>query len=166
MLAELQANLKSIVRQVSLVFLGFLVLLLVTGGHLPSSWLVTYIVIGVLFVAWDEYRRNFHYSELSEKLVELAEEESNQQSQRLITKNSQLVAKPTLMKLTSVDLTSARSTSADPISMSLILLGLTSVRLTSAEPTFLGLTSAELTFMRLTLAELTFTGLISVGVIF
>jgi dolichol kinase len=76
MLAELQANLKSIVRQVSLVFLGFLVLLLVTGGHLPSSWLVTYIVIGVLFVAWDEYRRNFHLILFQVLLRYLANERS------------------------------------------------------------------------------------------
>lgn len=54
---EAKAGLSSLVRQVAVVFIGFVVMLLVTGGA-PSGFVVALsFCLGTTFVAWKEQKR-------------------------------------------------------------------------------------------------------------
>ncbi|NHC37690.1 pentapeptide repeat-containing protein [Scytonema millei] len=54
---EAKAGLSSLVKQTATVFLGLLVLLIVTSGSPPASIMGLLVLVGVGFVSWTEKRR-------------------------------------------------------------------------------------------------------------
>ncbi|MBD2307869.1 pentapeptide repeat-containing protein [Chroococcidiopsis sp. FACHB-1243] len=54
---EAKAGLSSLVKQTATVFLGLLVLLIVTSGSPPASMMGLLVLVGVGFVSWTEKRR-------------------------------------------------------------------------------------------------------------
>ncbi len=54
---EAKASFVSLIKQTSLVFLGVLIMLLITGGNPPGSVVVMSFVLGMGFVAWSENKR-------------------------------------------------------------------------------------------------------------
>ncbi len=54
---EAKASFVSLIKQTSLVFLGILIMLLMTGGNPPGSVVVMTFIFGIGFVAWSENKR-------------------------------------------------------------------------------------------------------------
>ena len=54
---EAKASFVSLIKQTSLVFLGILIMFLMTGGNPPGSVVVMSFVLGIGFVAWSENKR-------------------------------------------------------------------------------------------------------------
>ncbi len=54
---EAKASFVSLIKQTSLVFLGVLIMLLITGGNPAGSVVVISFVLGMGFVAWSENKR-------------------------------------------------------------------------------------------------------------
>ncbi|MBW4619112.1 MAG: hypothetical protein KME17_07105 [Cyanosarcina radialis HA8281-LM2] len=77
---EAKAGLSSLLQQTAVVFIGFLVILLLSRGS-PSPFIVGLsFVLGTIYVAWSEKRRIHKSRQLLTKLPKLTTAATNEQT--------------------------------------------------------------------------------------
>lgn len=94
---EAKAGLSSLVKQTAQVFVGLLVMLLVTGGKPPAFVVSLSFCLGVGFVAWSEKKRFTQFEEV--KLSDALETLADDINKRVVLKRSITRFSPNFQKL-------------------------------------------------------------------